>query len=146
MTGEALDFHHHALSVPDIEAAARWYADLLDFHLESRFALPGNIQAAFLKRGAMRIELFQVPSPQPMAEARRDPRRDLHTLGHKHICFQTQDYDQMRRRLAEAGIAIILEVGKDRNQGFFFNDMAGNVIEILRRAEDDDDPASGEAG
>ncbi|MFN3817793.1 VOC family protein [Blastomonas sp.] len=130
--GEDLSFHHHAVSVPDIEAAATWYADLLGFGIESRFALPGDIQAMFLVRGPLRIELFEVPSPQPMADDRRDPRRDLQTLGHKHICFRSEDYDRIRSRLKLAGIAIILEVGSGKAQGFFFNDIAGNVIEILR--------------
>ncbi len=132
--GEDLTFHHYALSVPDIGAAAQWYAEALDFEIESRFTVAGDIQAMFLKRGAMRIELFQVPSPQPMADDRRDPRRDQQTLGNKHMCFQTDDYDRMRSRLVEAGIAIILEVGSGQAQGFFVNDIAGNVVEILRRS------------
>lgn len=133
---EDLAFHHYALSVPDIEAAAQWYADVLDFEIESRFTVGGDIEAMFLKRGALRIELFQVPSPQPMADDRRDPRRDLQTLGHKHMCFQTDDYDRIRRRLVEAKIAIILEVGSGKARGFFFNDLAGNVVEILCRVND----------
>lgn len=129
---EDLAFHHYAMSVPDIEAAAQWYADLLDFEIESRFALPGDIRAMFLKRGAMRIELFQVPEPKPMPEERRDPREDLATIGNKHVSFQTRDYDRMRQRLIDAGVSIILEVGKGENSGFFFHDCAGCVVEILR--------------
>jgi catechol 2,3-dioxygenase-like lactoylglutathione lyase family enzyme len=127
-----LCFHHVALSVPDIDAAAFWYADMLGFAVERRFSLPAGTKALFLRRDEMRIELFEVVDPAPLPPDRSDPRKDLHTLGHKHFCFATSHYEDWRTRLLEKGVAIILEVGDGKaDRGLFFNDLAGNVIEIV---------------
>lgn len=129
---EDLSFHHFALSVPDIDAAADWYSTMLDFSIERRFDLPGNIKAMFLQRGALRIELFQVPAPKPLPDERRDPRRDLETLGNKHLSFQTRHSDRLRKRLEDHDVRIILDIGENDEQGFFFHDNNDNVIEVLR--------------
>ena len=127
-----LYFHHVALSVPDIEAAALWYAQMLGFVAERRFALPAETKAMFLRRDEMRIELFEVIDPAPLPPDRSDPRKDLQTLGHKHVCFATTEYENWRKMLSHQGVAIILEVGDGKvDRGLFFNDLAGNVIEIV---------------
>ena len=127
-----LSFHHVALSVPDIESAARWYDEMLGFAVERRFDLPAGTKGMFLRCGDMRIELFEVVAPAPLPPDRSDPRKDLQTLGHKHVCFATPDYDTWRRTLSDKGIAIILEVGDGKmDRGLFFNDLAGNVVEIV---------------
>lgn len=128
-----LGFHHAAMSVPDIEAAARWYADVLGFREESRFTIPGGTQAMFLERDGLRIELFQVVAPKPMPADRLDPREDLKTLGNKHAAFTVADYDAFRADLIARGIEIVLEVGQTFGRGLFIRDGAGNVIEFLER-------------
>src|SRR3989344_4027702 len=85
---------------------------MLDFSIERRFDLPGNIKAMFLERGPRRIELFQVPAPKPLPDERRDPRRDLETLGNKHLSFQTRHYDRLRKRLEDHDVRIILDIGE----------------------------------
>lgn len=127
-----LGFHHVAISVPDLDRAARWYGAHLGFEVERRFAVPGGTEAMFLRRDGMRIELFRVAEPLPMPEDRSNPRRDLNTLGTKHFCFATDAYDMWKDDLAGAGIEIILEVGDGQTErGFFFNDCFGNVVEIV---------------
>lgn len=129
----SLGFHHAAMSVPDIDAAARWYEDVLGFREESRFVIPGGTQAMFLEREGLRIELFQVLDPQPMPAARLDPREDLKTLGNKHAAFTVSDYDAFRADLIARGIELVLEVGATFGRGLFIRDGAGNVIEFLER-------------
>ncbi|HUD28218.1 MAG TPA: VOC family protein [Novosphingobium sp.] len=128
-----LAFHHAAMSVPDIDAAARWYEDVLGFREESRFVIPGGTQAMFLERDGLRIELFQVLDPQPMPAARLDPREDLKTLGNKHAAFTVADYDTFRADLIARGIELVLEVGVTFGRGLFIRDGVGNVLEFLER-------------
>lgn len=129
----SLGFHHAAMSVADIEAAARWYEDVLGFRVETRFVIPEGTQAMFLEREGLRIELFQVFDPQPMPVARLDPREDLKTLGNKHAAFTVTDYDAFRTDLIARGIELVLEVGATFGRGLFIRDGAGNVIEFLER-------------
>ncbi|MEE4454024.1 VOC family protein [Novosphingobium resinovorum] len=129
----SLAFHHAAMSVPDIEAAAQWYEDVLGFRVERRFAIPGGTQAMFLEREGLRIELFQVADPRPMPVERLDPREDLKTLGNKHAAFTVADYDGFRADLIARGIEPVLEVGEAFGRGLFIRDGAGNVIEFLER-------------
>lgn len=124
-------FHHAAMSVSDIEAAARWYEDVLGFCVEKRFPIPGGTLALFLERDGLRIELFQVADPQPMPAARLDPREDLKTLGNKHAAFTVADYDGFRADLVARGVELVLEVGERFGRGLFIRDGAGNVIEFL---------------
>jgi len=126
-----LGFHHAAMSVPDIDAAARWYADVLGFRLERRFTIPGGTLAMFLERDGLRIELFQVSDPLPMPAARLDPRADLETPGNKHVAFAVADYDAFRDELVRRGVPIILEVGERFGRGLFIHDGAQNVIEFV---------------
>ncbi|MFC0203594.1 VOC family protein [Novosphingobium soli] len=129
----ALGFHHAAMSVIDIEAAARWYEEVLGFRVERRFPIPGGTQAMFLERDGLRIELFQVADPMPIPADRLDPREDLKTAGNKHVAFTVADYDAFRADLVARGIAIVLEVGERFGRGLFIRDGAGNVIEFLER-------------
>lgn len=126
-----LGFHHAAMSVPDIDAAARWYGDVLGFRVEKRFPIPVGTLAMFLERDGLRIELFQVADPLPMPPARLDPREDLKTLGNKHAAFTVSDYDSFRSDLLARGIDLVLEVGERFGRGLFIRDCAGNVIEFL---------------
>lgn len=125
-------FHHGAVSVPDIEEAARWYGNMLGFERENGFTLPDGTKALFLLRDAMRIELFEVPSPKPMPEERRHPREDLKTLGNKHFCFEVDDYDAVFEDLVAKGADVALTVGAaGGKRGFFIRDCVGGVVEIL---------------
>ena len=126
-----LGFHHAAMSVPDIDAAARWYGAVLGFRVEKRFPIPGGTLAMFLERDGLRIELFQVADPLPMPPARLNPREDLKTLGNKHAAFTVSDYDSFRSDLLARGIDLVLEVGERFGRGLFIRDCAGNVIEFL---------------
>jgi methylmalonyl-CoA/ethylmalonyl-CoA epimerase len=124
-------FHHAAMSVADIEGAARWYEDVLGFRVERRFPIPGGTKALFLERDGLRIELFEVADPLPMPADRLDPRADLKTLGNKHAAFTVADYDAFRADLMARGIELVLEVGERFGRGLFIRDGAGNILEFL---------------
>ncbi|HEY4973922.1 MAG TPA: VOC family protein, partial [Steroidobacteraceae bacterium] len=64
-----LKFHHGGVSVPDLEASIRWYHDMLGFEVEHRFEIPkAHAKVAMIKRGALRMELFQVENADPLPD------------------------------------------------------------------------------
>jgi catechol 2,3-dioxygenase-like lactoylglutathione lyase family enzyme len=125
-----LRFHHGGVSVPDIEAAIRWYGDILGFTVDRRFAIPGA-KAAYIERDGLRIELFEPEGAAPLPEARRHPRSDLMTHGNKHVAFAIGDYDAFRAALMAKQVEIVLDVGESFGRAFFIRDNSGNVIEFV---------------
>jgi catechol 2,3-dioxygenase-like lactoylglutathione lyase family enzyme len=67
-------FHHGGVSVPDIDEAIDWYASVLGFELEKTFYIaPARTKAAMIRKGPLRIELFEPEEAVPLPEDRRHP-------------------------------------------------------------------------
>ena len=99
----ALTFHHAGISVPDLEASIAWYGEVLGFELSQRIAIDAiPAKVAMLKRGPLRIELFEVPGATPAHDDRRHPNRDPHTHGNKHVAFAVKDVDAMVAEFKDA--------------------------------------------
>ena len=131
-----LKFHHAGISVPDLESAIAWYGAMLGFELERRDALPhAQAKVAFLRRGNLRIELFEVAAASPLPEDRRFPDRDLRTHGNKHVSFAVKDVravaDELKIRGAD--IVFVLDVGPSTVA--FIRDIAGNLIELTQQPD-----------
>ena len=76
MSNRLATFDHVGVVVQDLEASIAWYADHLGFERQSDFSFPGA-RVAFIVRGALRLELFQIEGAAPMAPERKRaaPRR-----------------------------------------------------------------------
>ena len=64
--GIDIRYHHVAISVPDLEASIRWYRETLGFEAEWRrrvASVPADV--AMLRRGVLRVELFQPEHAAP---------------------------------------------------------------------------------
>jgi methylmalonyl-CoA/ethylmalonyl-CoA epimerase len=128
--------HHFGISVPDLNAALRWYERMLGFELEERLhidKIPADI--AFMKRGDFRVEIFQVQGAAPLPPDRRVPNLDLKTHGNKHMCFEVPSVPQAVAALREAGADIAFELNVGGNPTAFIRDCAGNLIELLEPFE-----------
>jgi methylmalonyl-CoA/ethylmalonyl-CoA epimerase len=145
--------HHVCLSVPDRDEAARWWRDVFGFQQEFAFEIP-HIAAcgAFLRRGPMRIELFEIRGSKPAPEERRKPNSDLKTQGVKHVCFAVDDVQAALEKVHAAGVKVVgvargvgkpmveeddprLADGRARATAFFLSDPWGALIEILGRSD-----------
>lgn len=140
--------HHVCVNVPDREGAIAWWHDMFGFDLEFRFEIP-HIKAlgAFIRKGAIRVELFEIAGSAPVPQERLLPNTDLRTQGTKHFCFSVENAQSALERLHAAGVRI---AGVARGKGpmreeadptlrddmrpasaFFITDPWGSLIEIL---------------
>jgi methylmalonyl-CoA/ethylmalonyl-CoA epimerase len=127
-----LQHHHAAMSVPNLDDAIAWYERMLGFKLERRFHIAQiPAQVAILRRGLLRIELFEVPDAKPLPEDRRHPDRDNRTHGNKHAAFTVRNADEVLEWLRAQGADIAFVVKAAHGTGFFVRDNAGNIIEFV---------------
>jgi methylmalonyl-CoA/ethylmalonyl-CoA epimerase len=140
--------HHFSVSVPDIEAAIAWYGNILGFVLESRFEVPPiAAQGAFLKRDALRLELWQIGPGAQVPAVRKNPDSDLTVGGTKHMAFAVPDLQAHLPELVRRGVDIAA-VQRDPTQpmkieanpaeiahpaafAVFIRDPGGTLIELL---------------
>jgi catechol 2,3-dioxygenase-like lactoylglutathione lyase family enzyme len=131
-----LDFWHHhvGVSVPDLEASMQWYQRVLGFTLLRRVrieSIPADV--AFLKHGAMHIELFEVAGAKALPAERREPDSDVRTHGNKHISFAVADVEVFAEELRRRGADIVwVKHFAHGGANIFIRDNAGNLIEFVQ--------------
>jgi catechol 2,3-dioxygenase-like lactoylglutathione lyase family enzyme len=126
---------------------------MFGFEGEFAFDIPHiKARGAFLRRGPMRIELFEIAESKPTPDERRRPNTDLQTQGTKHICFAVSDVQASLEKLHAAGAAIVgvargvgkpvveeadprLHEGRAAATAFFISDPWGALVEILGRGD-----------
>jgi len=133
-----LKFHHGGVSVPDLEASIEWYAAALGFELEARIDIPQiPAKVAMLKRGELRMELFQVPGAAALPAERRHPNKDVHTHGNKHVAFAVADIDPLVDELRARNVDIVFVGRFEFGSNAFVRDNAGNLIEFVQQPDMD---------
>jgi len=129
-------FDHAAISVPDLESSIAWYGTMLGFELEGRATLPQvRAKLAFLRRGNLRVELFEVPGAAALPEGRRVPDDDVCTHGNKHVCYAVKDARAVTDELKSRGADIVFIKEMPQATVVYIRDNAGNLIELVQRAE-----------
>ncbi len=125
-------FHHGGVSVPSLEDAIEWYGRVLGFAVEKRFRIePAQANAAMVRKGALRFELFEVEGAAALPEDRRMPIPDLKTHGNKHVAFCVDDLDAFLAEMETKGVDIAFVVRETFGSGCFIRDPAGNLIEFV---------------
>lgn len=132
-----LKFHHGGVSVPDLEASIAWHREVLGFEVECRFEIPpAQARVALLKRGPLRMEIFEVAGALPLPEDRRLPNRDLRTHGNKHVCFAIQNVAEVEREFRAKGVDIVFVGGlRDMPPNIFIRDNFGNLVEFIEQPD-----------
>ena len=129
-------FHHGGVSVPDLEAAIDWYGRVLGFAVEKRFRIePARANAAMIRKGPLRFELFEVEGAAALPEDRRMPIPDLKTHGNKHLAFLVEDLDLFLAEMEQAAVDVAFVVREAFGKGCFIRDCAGNLIEFVEEPE-----------
>jgi catechol 2,3-dioxygenase-like lactoylglutathione lyase family enzyme len=141
--------HHFCTSVGDLEASIEWWRSLFGFELEFTFDIPPiKARGAFIRKQAMRIEIFEIAGSEPAPASRFRPDTDLHVQGVKHFCFAVDDVQAALETVHRAGVAIAgiargvgkpmlaeadptLRDGLAPASAFFIRDPWGCLVEVL---------------
>jgi glyoxylase I family protein len=139
---------HVGIGVSDLAHALRFYRDLLGFEYESELRVAGeptdtllrlrdvDLQAVYLRRDGVRIELLAFASPPAPA-----PRpRAMHERGLTHLSFRVADLDATLAALRAAGERVLDEtVIRFPDFGAaacFIVDPDGQLIELVQSPGD----------
>jgi methylmalonyl-CoA/ethylmalonyl-CoA epimerase len=140
--------HHISISVPDIESAIAWYEEIFGFSIEFRMSIENiSAQGAFLRRGSLRLELWQMKDVDPVPASRRQPNLDLQTSGTKHMALAVPRLQERLADLVRQGVDIAavqrdpkqpmlpdpdpLAEGKPPAFAVFIRDPFGVLIELI---------------
>lgn len=145
-----LGVHHPALSVPDIEAAVRFYCEILGFEVVMQAEIPSGIEplnhafgisdagckVRMLRKGNSCIEIFEFQDSETPVQ---DPKRPVHQHGITHICLAADDYVDDYKHLEANGVVWnSAPVGGEGTRWAYGRDPFGNVIELLEHAPESD--------
>ena len=139
-----LGVHHPALSVPDIEAAVRFYCDVLGFEVVMEAEIPSGIEplneafgvsdagckVRMVSKGNSCIELFEFKDTSP-----GDPARPVNLQGITHFALVSDDFQADFDHLAANGVDFNTPpFGASPNLFAYGRDPFGNVVELLEHA------------
>lgn len=136
-----MGFHHVSIRTANIQRAIAFY-ECLGFTMDVRFTT-GYTLACWLKGWHTRLELLQVPEPQPPA----DPFHNEHYVGYYHLSFDLSDYpdpletwlNQVAQTLKAQGLPFELllrptqqMIGSHLYRVAFIRDCDGLPLEFLQ--------------
>ncbi|MEO5800760.1 MAG: VOC family protein [Gemmatimonadales bacterium] len=118
-----------ALSVPDLEASARWYAEKLGLARKMTVPRQGSLAGVILLEGpGLSVELIQLDS------ARAGPERPEMQHGISKAGILVSNFDSTVARLRARGVVFFFGPYPARNNNranVAFKDNSGNLIQIL---------------
>ena len=127
--------HHVGIVVESLEASVAWYVEYLGFERLFTYGWPG-MQAAFIGRGALKLELFQSDAAAPMVEGRRRAETNLQIGGINHFAIEVSDLDAMVSELEAKGAEIASRPREVPNSGgsrfAFVHDNEQMLIELFQ--------------
>jgi methylmalonyl-CoA/ethylmalonyl-CoA epimerase len=132
----AIKHHHGAVSVPELGRAIAWYRRALGFELETEVHLAHiPAQVATLRRGELRIELFEVAGARPASPDRSVPDFDLKTHGNKHFAFAVSDLNEALAQLRALSVDVVFAKRLEFAAFAFIRDEFGNLIEFIEQPD-----------
>ena len=139
---------HVGICVSDMERSLRFYRDLLGFRFEHDLHVEGEpsdtllrlrgvrLDAAYLQRDGIRIELLRFASPP----APRPRVRAMHEHGLTHLSFRVADIDATLAALRAAGERVlddtVIRIPDFHAAACFVVDPDGQLIELVQSPGD----------
>jgi catechol 2,3-dioxygenase-like lactoylglutathione lyase family enzyme len=140
--------NHVGIVVSDLEASIRFYEALTGTKVENRDAIGGDrmasvqgldkvlIRYANVHLENLNIDLLQYQEPPP-----KKADYAANEIGAMHLCFEVDDFEEVHRRMADAGIEfsgepITFEQSDGLENGIgttvaYFDDPDGTHLEII---------------
>jgi glyoxylase I family protein len=111
---ETLGVHHVAINVDDVEAARRFYCDVLGM-TERKDRPDFGIDGAWLDAGRQQVHLLQAPLPTSMGQ---------------HFALAVRQLDQVVNELRARGIEVTDPSPSGPGRQAFLADPSGNTVEL----------------
>lgn len=128
---------HQGITVPDVDAAAKWYQDVFQFEIvKDEYAAALNCRIIFLRSGHFELELFQYlgPDAKPLPAERTIPNEDIKTCGTKHVAYQVDSMAQMVAHLRKKRVDIAAgPFPMNQDLVCFIRDNSGTLIELIEK-------------
>lgn len=127
--------HHITFTVKNIDESIRWYNHKLGLPLIIKYQWQG-LNVAHLKLGDIRLELFECgKETEPLPDYRKDLLKDLHVMGVKHLCIETDDIEKLVTDLKKKNVEFIQEINAAGIGGrkTFFKDCNGILVELYQK-------------
>jgi methylmalonyl-CoA/ethylmalonyl-CoA epimerase len=125
-------FNHVAFTVSSLEESIAWYKHVLGFDLIFRYEKP-HIKLVNLKLNDFILELLEFgDTSEALPKYRKTLNEDLHVVGTKHLCIESDDLEASIKDLEEKGVEIASEIDTAASGGrfIFFKDCNGILIEL----------------
>lgn len=124
---------HVGISVNDMDESIKWYEDLFGFTLYSRQRCPElRCEKTFIEKSGFYLELFKYDEALDLPEIRKHPNTDLRQVGTKHVCFHTDDLENLVKRFREKNVEIIFYEMVDDIPTCFVRDNSGVLLEFMQ--------------
>ena len=123
-----------ALSVADLDASARWYAEKLGLAVVMRTPREHGTAVAVLEGGGLLVELVQRDGARPLGTAAPGARDALDVHGIFKAGVVAADYDRALATLRARGVEIAFGPFPPRpaqRANFIIRDPAGNLIQVF---------------
>ncbi len=134
---------HVGAGVHDLDVAAAWWRDHFGFLREADFTIPETgARGAFLRRGDIRIELFEYPHQGMGRRKRKDLVEALREGGFHHVAFQIDDVAAAVAELERRGVDVAYPLSDGPFGAYaIVSDPSGNFVELFPKT-DVRDPAT----
>jgi methylmalonyl-CoA/ethylmalonyl-CoA epimerase len=104
---DGVQIHHVSIAVHDLDVAIEWYGGVLGFSDPKYFRIEAlDARMAFIRRGSLRLELWQRAGAHPVPPDRRQPDTDLQTCGTKHMGLAVHNLHAYLERFVREGVDI----------------------------------------
>jgi catechol 2,3-dioxygenase-like lactoylglutathione lyase family enzyme len=124
--------NHFGISVKNMDESIEWYRRVFGFTFVDRSIIPAaGVRVCHLQAPGFLIELFCPDDPFPLPEDRKDPNRDILTLGNKHISFGVPDAHILLEEFKNLDVNVVFIAEVDGTYAVYIQDNTGNLIEVF---------------
>jgi len=125
-----------ALSVPDVDASAKWYSEKLGLTVQKRIPRNNGVAGAILEGGGLIVEILQLDAAVPLTSLSPRPTSTTNVHGIFKAGMIVDDYEGALKRLRERGVQIAMgpfPATADQRANVIIRDNSGNLIQLIAK-------------